>query len=187
MLPDDAEAVNQLLDACVQDPAFLKQVNAELTNSRYRSDKLTLRMIQLIREAMELDCPISMEKPVGEEEDAEFGDRLPSSSPGPEEEVVGIDRKERIIKALQDTLDPRQAFILIAKFGVDQNEARTLDEVGHMVGLTRERIRQIVTKALKKIREQCPELVTLLAGGERMLEDLRFRNFLSSISVTPVR
>ncbi len=178
MLADDVEAVNQLLNACVQDPAILKQVNAELGGSGM---KLTLRMIQLVREGMELDCLISMDMPVGEEEDAKLGDRLPSKSPSLEKQVMDADLKERLIKALQDTLTPRDAFIVAAKFGLDQNEERTLDEVGGMAGVTRERIRQIVQKALKTMRDQHPELVTLLAGGYEMLKALRHRDFLNSI------
>lgn len=177
ILSDDVDAVNRLLDACVKSPIILKQVNKELGGS---GDKLTLRIIGLIRDAMELDSVTSMEQSVGEEEDMELGDMLPSKSPSPEKQVMDADLKEQLILALRDTLDPRRAFIVIAKFGLDRNEDRTLEEVGSMTGITRERVRQIVQKALKTMREKHPELVTLLAGGAEMFKALRHRDFLEN-------
>jgi RNA polymerase primary sigma factor len=99
--------------------------------------------------------PISLESPVGDEEDSEFGmfveDEL---TPTPSQTVHEIMLKEKVNDVLS-TLSPREARVLKLRFGLDSDRAYTLEEVGQKFGLTRERIRQIEGKALRRLRHPC--------------------------------
>ena len=99
--------------------------------------------------------PISLESPVGDDEDSEFGmfveDEL---SPSPAQAAFDHMLKERVEKVL-GTLSPREARILRLRFGLENGHPYTLEEVGQKFGLTRERIRQIEGKALRRLRHPC--------------------------------
>ncbi len=106
--------------------------------------------------------PLSLESPVGEEEDSHLGDFLPDhDAPSPESTVESIQLKERVQEVLK-TLTPREALVLTLRFGLDDGRARTLEEVGQILGVTRERVRQIEAKALRKIHH--PSRGKLLKG-----------------------
>jgi RNA polymerase primary sigma factor len=96
--------------------------------------------------------PLSLEKPVGEEQDSELGDFIEDEqSPTPSEETTLSLLAERMEQVLA-TLTPREARILRLRFGLQDGRAYTLKEVGAKFGLTRERIRQIERKALRRLR-----------------------------------
>ena len=95
---------------------------------------------------------LSLETPIGEEEDSHLGDFLPDdNAPAPEESAHNTMLKEQLNEVLA-TLTEREAMVLKLRFGLDDNKARTLEEVGERFDVTRERIRQIEAKALRKLR-----------------------------------
>ncbi len=96
--------------------------------------------------------PVSLETPIGEEEDSHLGDFIPDDdAPAPAETAAFILLKEQLMEVL-DTLTPREEKVLRLRFGLDDGRARTLEEVGKEFNVTRERIRQIEAKALRKLR-----------------------------------
>ena len=98
--------------------------------------------------------PISLETPVGEEEDSHLGDFIEDSGAlSPDEAVININMKDHTAAVLE-TLTPREEEIIRMRFGIGVGNEHTLEEVGQRFSLTRERIRQIEAKALRKLR--CP-------------------------------
>jgi len=96
--------------------------------------------------------PVSLETPIGEEEDSHLGDFLPDENvPVPAEAATFTLLKEQLHEVL-DTLTEREQRVLILRFGLEDGKARTLEEVGKEFNVTRERIRQIEAKALRKLR-----------------------------------
>ena len=96
--------------------------------------------------------PVSLETPIGEEEDSHLGDFIPDDeAPAPAEAAAFTMLKEQLMDVL-DTLTPREEKVLRLRFGLDDGRARTLEEVGKVFNVTRERIRQIEAKALRKLR-----------------------------------
>ncbi|MDI9481687.1 MAG: RNA polymerase sigma factor RpoD [Bacillota bacterium] len=106
-----------------------------------------------VREIMKISQePVSLETPIGEEEDSHLGDFIPDDdAPAPAESAAFTLLKEQLIDVL-DTLTPREEKVLRLRFGLDDGRARTLEEVGKEFNVTRERIRQIEAKALRKLR-----------------------------------
>jgi RNA polymerase primary sigma factor len=99
--------------------------------------------------------PLSLESPVGDEEDSELGMFVEDkTTPTPSQCVYETMLRERVDEVLS-TLSPREARILRMRFGLDDNQPYTLEEVGAKFGLTRERIRQIEGKALRRLRHPC--------------------------------
>ncbi len=96
--------------------------------------------------------PVSLETPIGEEEDSHLGDFIPDEdAPSPSELAAYALLREQLDEIIQ-TLTPREAKVLRLRFGLDDGKARTLEEVGKEFNVTRERIRQIEAKALRKLR-----------------------------------
>ena len=96
--------------------------------------------------------PVSLETPIGEEEDSHLGDFIPDEdAPAPSEAASFVLLKEQL-GAVLETLSEREAKVLRLRFGLDDGRARTLEEVGKEFDETRERIRQIEAKALRKLR-----------------------------------
>lgn len=106
-----------------------------------------------VREIMKISQePVSLETPIGEEEDSHLGDFIPDEDiPVPAEAAAFTLLKEQLIEVL-DTLTDREQKVLRLRFGLDDGRARTLEEVGKEFNVTRERIRQIEAKALRKLR-----------------------------------
>ena len=96
--------------------------------------------------------PISLETPIGEEEDSHLGDFIEDRNvTSPVDAVIQLNLKEQTQKVLK-TLSPREEMVLKMRFGVGDGSEHTLEEVGQSFAVTRERIRQIESKALRKLR-----------------------------------
>ncbi len=96
--------------------------------------------------------PVSLETPIGEEDDSHLGDFIPDDeSPAPHDSAAYTLLKEQL-EEVMSTLTPREAKVLKLRFGLEDGKARTLEEVGKEFNVTRERIRQIEAKALRKLR-----------------------------------
>ncbi len=106
-----------------------------------------------VREIMKIaQEPVSLETPIGEEEDSHLGDFIPDEdAPAPAEAASYMFLREQLTDVL-DTLTSREARVLKLRFGLEDGRARTLEEVGREFNVTRERIRQIEAKALRKLR-----------------------------------
>ncbi len=106
-----------------------------------------------VREIMKIaQEPVSLETPIGEEEDSHLGDFIEDeAAPAPAEAASHALMKEQLLEVL-DTLTPREEKVLRLRFGLDDGHQRTLEEVGKEFKVTRERIRQIEAKALRKLR-----------------------------------
>ena len=109
--------------------------------------------VERVREIMKIaQEPVSLETPIGEEEDSHLGDFIEDQdAPAPADAASFMLLKEQLEEVL-DTLTPREEKVLRLRFGLDDGRARTLEEVGQSFGVTRERIRQIEAKALRKLR-----------------------------------
>ena len=109
--------------------------------------------VERVREIMKIaQEPVSLETPIGEEEDSHLGDFIEDQDAlAPAEAASFMLLKEQLEEVL-DTLTPREEKVLRLRFGLDDGRARTLEEVGQHFGVTRERIRQIEAKALRKLR-----------------------------------
>ena len=96
--------------------------------------------------------PVSLETPIGEEDDSHLGDFIQDEdSPAPQDSAAHTLLREQL-EEVMDTLTPREAMVLKLRFGLEDGKARTLEEVGKQFDVTRERIRQIEAKALRKLR-----------------------------------
>ncbi len=109
--------------------------------------------VERVREIMRIaQDPVSLETPIGEEEDSHLGDFIPDDdAPAPADAASLILLKEQLDEVLS-TLTEREAKVLRLRFGLEDGRSRTLEEVGKQFDVTRERIRQIEAKALRKLR-----------------------------------
>jgi len=99
-----------------------------------------------------IEWPISLETPIGEEEDSHLGDFIEDKAViSPAEAVISMNLSEQTRRALA-TLTPREEKVLRMRFGIGEKSDHTLEEVGQNFEVTRERIRQIEAKALRKLR-----------------------------------
>lgn len=109
--------------------------------------------VEKVREILKIaQEPVSLETPIGEEEDSHLGDFIPDTdAPAPADAAAFSMLKEQLLEVL-DTLTPREQKVLKLRFGLEDGRARTLEEVGKRFEVTRERIRQIEAKALRKLK-----------------------------------
>jgi RNA polymerase primary sigma factor len=109
--------------------------------------------VQKVRDILKIaQEPVSLETPIGEEEDSHLGDFIPDDdAPEPAEVASFTLLKEQLVDVLR-TLTPREEKVLRLRFGIEDGRQRTLEEVGKEFNVTRERIRQIEAKALRKLR-----------------------------------
>ena len=119
--------------------------------------------IEKVREVLKISSdPVSLDTPIGEEDDSHLGDFIKDEAVmGPEEAASYSILKDQISKLL-DTLTEREQRVLILRFGLSDGRTRTLEEVGKEFNVTRERIRQIEAKALRKLRH--PSRAKMLKG-----------------------
>ena len=122
------------------DPALLAE-KMELSEEK-------IRMILKISKV-----PISMETPIGDEDDVHLGDFIEDASAvAPIDAAINASLRDLCREVLDDTLTPREAKVLRMRFGIEMNTDHTLEEVGKQFDVTRERVRQIEAKALRKLR-----------------------------------
>jgi RNA polymerase primary sigma factor len=107
------------------------------------------RVIEVQKYARE---PISLDVPLGEDGDTEFGDLIEDSDALQPGEAVSFTLLQEQLHSVLDTLPEREAGVVLMRFGLKDGQPRTLDEIGKVYGVTRERIRQIESKAMSKLR-----------------------------------
>jgi RNA polymerase primary sigma factor len=109
--------------------------------------------VERVREIMKVaQEPVSLETPIGEEEDSHLGDFIEDEDALAPAEAASFRLLREQLESVLDGLMPREQRVLRLRFGLDDGRARTLEEVGQVFGVTRERIRQIEAKALRKLR-----------------------------------
>ena len=128
-----------------------QELNREPTDDEI-AEKLEMP-VEKVREVYKISQdPVALETPIGEEDDSHLGDFIKDDRMiGPEEYTTEEMLKEELTSVLA-TLTDREAKVLRLRFGLDDGQCRTLEEVGQIFGVTRERIRQIEAKALRKLR-----------------------------------
>jgi RNA polymerase primary sigma factor len=142
------ETINKLIRTS---RALVQELGREPTSEEIarRMDIPVAKVRKVLKIAQE---PISLETPIGEEEDSHLGDFIEDrSAVSPSEAVINLDLKEQTESVLK-TLTPREEKVIKMRFGVGDGSEHTLEEVGQNFAVTRERIRQIEAKALRKLR-----------------------------------
>ena len=109
--------------------------------------------VEKVREIIKIaQEPVSLETPIGEEEDSHLGDFIQDEDAPPPAEAASFTLMKEQLMSVLDTLTPREKKVLSLRFGLEDGRQRTLEEVGQEFNVTRERIRQIEAKALRKLR-----------------------------------
>ena len=142
------ETINKLIRISRQ---LIQELGREPTAEELAQEMLM--PVDKVREIMKIaQEPVSLETPIGEEEDSHLGDFIPDDDiPAPADAAAYTLLQEQL-KDVLDTLTDREKKVLRLRFGLDDGRARTLEEVGREFKVTRERIRQIEAKALRKLR-----------------------------------
>ena len=96
--------------------------------------------------------PVSLEAPIGEEEDSHLGDFIEDKNTASQIDIAESKMLKEQVKEILGTLAPREAMVLMLRYGLKDNRPRTLEEVGRVFNVTRERIRQIEAKALRRLK-----------------------------------
>ena len=129
---------------------MLQELGREPTTEEL-AEKLGMEPWRVVNIQRVTQTPISLESPIGEEEDSHLGDFIPDSeTPSPEDEAYKSLLKEELSNALH-TLSPREEHVLKLRYGLLDGKTYTLEEIGQQLKITRERIRQIEKKALRKL------------------------------------
>jgi RNA polymerase primary sigma factor len=142
------ETINKLIRTS---RALVQELGREPTSEEIaqRMDIPVSKVRKVLKIAQE---PISLETPIGEEEDSHLGDFIPDTNVlSPAESVINLNLKEQTDSVLR-TLTPREERVIKMRFGVGEGSEHTLEEVGQSFAVTRELIRQIEAKALRKLR-----------------------------------
>jgi RNA polymerase primary sigma factor len=142
------ETINKLLRVSRQ---LLQELGREPTPEEIaeRMDMPVERVLEIQKISQE---PVSMETPIGEESDSHLGDFIEDPDAHAPEDVAAYEMLKEQMEDILDTLTDREESVLRLRFGLDDGKTRTLEEVGKVFGVTRERIRQIEAKALRKLR-----------------------------------
>lgn len=142
------ETINKLIRISRQ---LLQELGREPTYEEIAKEMgITVEKVREIKKISQ--DPVSLETPIGEEEDSHLGDFIPDDDvPAPVEAAAYSMLKEQLMEVL-DTLSDREKKVLMLRFGLEDGRPRTLEEVGKEFNVTRERIRQIEAKALRKLR-----------------------------------
>ncbi len=142
------ETINKLIRVS---RSLVQEIGREPTSEEI-SEKMDLPVVKVRKIIKIAQEPISLETPIGEEEDSHLGDFIEDKFiPSPPDTVIHINLKEQIEEALK-TLTEREAKVLKMRFGLGDGNEHTLEEVGQQFKVTRERIRQIEAKALRKLK-----------------------------------
>ena len=143
------ETINRLIRTSRQ---LMQELGREPTTAEI-ADAMHLteaRVQEIIKIAQD---PVSLETPIGEEEDSHLGDFIPDeSAPAPADAAFYALQREQLMEVL-DTLTDREKRVICLRYGLDGGKSYTLEEVGEIFKVTRERIRQIEAKALRKLRQ----------------------------------
>jgi RNA polymerase primary sigma factor len=142
------ETINKLIRASRQ---LIQELGREPTTEELakRMELPVSKIRKVLRVAQE---PISLETPVGEEDESHLGDFLVDQAGlSPSDAVINLNLREQTAQVLK-TLTPREEKIVKMRFGLEDGSEHTLEEVGQNFAVTRERIRQIEAKALRKLR-----------------------------------
>ena len=142
------ETINKLIRISRQ---LLQELGREPTPEEIAAEMYI--SVEKVREILKIaQEPVSLETPIGEEEDSHLGDFIPDEDASEPSEAASFSLlKEQLMEVL-DTLTPREKKVLELRFGIVDGRTRTLEEVGKEFNVTRERIRQIEAKALRKLR-----------------------------------
>jgi len=159
------ETINKLIRTSRQ---LVQELGREPTSEEIakRMDIPVAKVRKILKIAQE---PISLETPIGEEEDSHLGDFIEDKAVvSPSEAVINLNLKEQTSSVLK-TLTPREEKVIKMRFGLDDGSEHTLEEVGQSFAVTRERIRQIEAKALRKLRHpsRSRKLRAFLEGPSR--------------------
>ncbi len=142
------ETINKLVRVSRQ---LLQELGREPTPEEI-AERMELP-VERIREIQKISQePVSMETPIGEESDSHLGDFIEDPDAHAPEDAAAYEMLKEQMKDILDTLTDREENVLRLRFGLDDGRTRTLEEVGKVFGVTRERIRQIEAKALRKLR-----------------------------------
>ena len=142
------ETINKLARVQRQ---LTQELNREPTDEEI-AKKLGIS-IEKVREVYKISQdPVSLETPIGEEDDSHLGDFIRDERTMGPEEYATVEMLKEELKGVLSTLTEREEKVLRLRFGLDDGQCRTLEEVGQIFGVTRERIRQIEAKALRKLR-----------------------------------
>ena len=142
------ETINKLARVQRQ---LTQELNREPTDEEI-AKKLGIT-VDKVREVYKISQdPVSLETPIGEEDDSHLGDFIRDERTMGPEEYATVEMLKEELKGVLSTLTEREEKVLRLRFGLDDGQCRTLEEVGQIFGVTRERIRQIEAKALRKLR-----------------------------------
>lgn len=123
-----------------------------MSRRKYTSKEIEQIML-LAQGVISLNMPITNDSEM-QDMDTELGDFIEDPSPTPEEEAMITNRREVITSYLQKYLSPREQRVIILRFGLENGRPMTLDDIGREYGVTRERVRQVEAKAIRKLRFQ---------------------------------
>ncbi len=142
------ETINKLARVQRQ---LTQELNREPTDEEI-AERLDIP-IEKVRDVYKISQdPVSLETPIGEEEDSHLGDFIPDGHTMGPEEYATIEMLKEELNSVLATLTEREEKVLRLRFGLDDGQCRTLEQVGQIFGVTRERIRQIEAKALRKLK-----------------------------------
>ena len=130
---------------------LLQELGREPTNEEI-AEKMNMPVAKIDEILKTSRDPVSLDSPIGEEEDSHLGDFIPDEDASEPSEAASFSLLREQLEEVLETLAPREKKVLELRFGIIDGRTRTLEEVGKEFNVTRERIRQIEAKALRKLR-----------------------------------